>query len=124
MGTNYYGYTRDLRIAKEILQENRHKLSDSMYNCLNETIEPIHIGKKSAGCKFLFDHNNWKFFEKNEKSVINFINSLEEIKDEYGTTITASEFFEIVESAENNREDLANHFYLGSLHFSSYTDFS
>lgn len=55
--------------------------------------EPIHIGKRSYGWRFLWDAHEFRYFEPNEDSIYEFLNS-GIIKDEYGREFTYKEFMD------------------------------
>ena len=76
MGTNYY-------LRKNVCKEcGRY--------------DETHIGKASYGWKFLFDHNDWEYFEKNKESVIKFLKS-GGIYDEYEKHIPFKKLMEVIE---------------------------
>lgn len=64
--------------------------------------QPIHIGKRSAGWRFLFNHNDWKYYTTIEE-LKEFLKECE-ITTEYGTTESFEDFWENVE----HRQGLIN----------------
>lgn len=71
----------------------------------------IHIGKRSCGWKFLFNHNNWKYYGHTRESIDNFLRGCYEIRNEYGDIFTVDEFWEeFVDSCKNGicGEEYAN----------------
>lgn len=101
MGTNVYAviknvYTDDAfdKISKLAQEHNINKLHeyiDSLYK-ENEN-NTIHIGKRSCGWKFLFNHNNWKYYDYTKESINKFLKSCFIIKNEYDEKITVEEFW-------------------------------
>ena len=120
MGTNYYG----IRIPTE---GDKVKIKDAVdrgdWDVVRQlTPERIHLGKSSGGWKFCFDHNNWEYFDKDELSVVHFINSCS-ITDEYGRELNYYEFWEkVLSSSEDMISD--DDIHIGELRFADYTDFS
>ena len=101
MGTNVYAlrkniYTKDLynKYKEAIENEDDNKLDE-----LNESFQQlreentIHIGKRSGGWKFLFNHNNWKYYDYTKQSIDSFLRSCYKLKNEYGEEITIDEFW-------------------------------
>jgi hypothetical protein len=72
--------------------------------------EKIHVGKSSSGWKFLFNHNNWQYFNKTLEDLELFLKS-HCLIDEYDTKITYEDFWERVKYKENgidNKEYYTN----------------
>lgn len=91
MGTNFY-LRRRLTLKEKL--EIHEDLEFGRYDEVREKLpEDIHIGKRSAGWKFLWDAQNFKHFKPNEKSLHEFLKS-GEIIDEYGQKFTYQQFFE------------------------------
>lgn len=109
-------------IAQQVLQGNL-----SVVKAMLESFDSIHIGKSSAGWRFLFDHNNqhWDTFEQYKEWISQF-----EIYSEYGTKYTQEEFWNIVEekqSSVNAIEKTKNpawYIIIDGYEFSSSPDFS
>lgn len=112
MGTNYY-YIRKIEDSDRVELNER---IDEVKRILNETgnardlklhlsamldhIEydmkdtTIHIGKRSSGWQFLFNHNDFEYYEPTLESIKAFLNSPGgKIIDEYGEEYTADEFW-------------------------------
>ena len=89
MGTNFY-----LR-KKFDSQDQRKLLEDIRYGRYNEAEEMIcfkvHIGKRSAGWKFLWNANNFKYFKQSKTSLFEFLKT-GRIFDEYGKEFTFDQF--------------------------------
>ena len=92
MGTNYY-------IKKYMTPEQKKEVIDAINNdqydeardIMNE-VKDIHIGKRSAGWKFLWDANEFKYFEPTKESLIEWLKS-GQIIDEYDQEFTFDEFW-------------------------------
>ena len=70
MGTNYYAmpkFTDDLKL--KVIQAVINNQINELRNLIPKQ---IHIGKSSAGWRFLFNHNNWEYF-KNTDELYDFI---------------------------------------------------
>lgn len=112
MGTNYY-YIRKIEDSDRV---ELNKRIDEVKRILNETdnarelklhlsamldhIEydmkdtTIHIGKRSSGWQFLFNHNDFEYYEPTLESIKAFLNRPGgKIIDEYGEEYTADEFW-------------------------------
>lgn len=94
MGTNYYA-KRSLpsdskQKAIKAIQEGKY---DLVRDILDESNE-IHIGKRSGGWEFSWDHNNFKYFDPNVGSIIDFLYKYP-IVDEYGKEIPNEEFVQM-----------------------------
>lgn len=101
MGTNVYAYIKnytyaDIEDELNILCQN-HDLTGiiNYINSIQKNIDNscIHIGKRSGGWKFLFNHNNWKYYGHTKKSIMKFLKSCAAIQNEYGEDITPDEFW-------------------------------
>jgi predicted AlkP superfamily phosphohydrolase/phosphomutase len=114
MGTNYFGIKK--KTKEEVQEIDKHwdnirvaleyrKLGDIIEEA--ETLKEkenqlrVHLGKSSAGWRFLFNHNNWKYYGPSEKSIREFMNSCETIINEYGKEVDIDEFWETVHSKKN-----------------------
>jgi hypothetical protein len=64
----------------------------SLWDQFTEDVK-IHLGKRSAGWKFIWNFNNKRLY-KNKEELFNFIRS-GRIVDEYGTEIDVEEFIEM-----------------------------
>lgn len=90
----------DIDFLKSLVNEENIYSGDLAYNL--ERFKPIHIGKSSKGWQFLFDHNNWEYYEGTKASINAFLQD-EILKggriiDESLNEITLKELWEIVES--------------------------
>jgi hypothetical protein len=95
MGTNYYATPRDsderkVMMVQCIMKHNYDELDDLIPR-------KIHIGKSSAGWKYVFNHNDWKYFKKNRKSIASFLRECD-IVDEYKRKVTPEEFWSMVDT--------------------------
>ena len=94
MGTNYYAIPKvdddKKKVMRDLLEENR-------FEELKAAIPPneIHIGKSSMGWEFLFNHNNWRYWNSIE-GLRRFL-ATHELYDEYQSPITPREFWGLVE---------------------------
>ena len=101
MGTNVYAVRLDPRAVVdwkklEVAVENKDpwslvELSEGISEKLSNN--RVHIGKRSAGWKFLFDYNGWKYYDHTEESIREFLGSCYLIEDEYGDPLTVDEFW-------------------------------
>lgn len=121
MGTNYYAIPK-------ATEESKRKIIDAAtkedWGSVKSLIpESIHIGKSSAGWAFIFNHNNWKYFEKSEKSLADFLDGCL-IYDEYNMSISASDFWRMVYNKRVYQRDTTYGTMEDGLNFSNSTDFS
>ena len=80
MGTNVYAikkniYTNDIFDKYSELAKNHdingiEKLNEEILRLKEEN--QVHIGKRSCGWKFLFNHNNWEYYDYTKKSINDF----------------------------------------------------
>jgi hypothetical protein len=99
----------------------------------------VHLGKRSSGWQFCWDHNNWKFYE-NPDEMIEFIKS-GRVVDEYGEIWDTEEFIRMARNwtgkthMEYYREQTAEgvrlfgpenykDIVMDGYHYANYTDFS
>lgn len=90
MGTNFY-------LRKKLSQEQRKKidkaLDDEDYDEVRNLLpEDIHIGKRSGGWKFHWDHNYFQYYKSSKESLIEWLKS-GKIVDEYGDEFTFDQFW-------------------------------
>lgn len=101
MGTNFY--------LKQKLSEKDKQIAIGLiksdeYDKVREILpNKIHIGKRSGGWKFHWDHNYFKFFKPSKESLIKWLKS-GQIVDEYGEEFTFDQFW---------NEEIANFLYKG-----------
>lgn len=132
MGTNFYKvlkpkYTKKQKAEinkkineqtkklKEYFNDNDYidKYDIEDYHKMLNELQPVkvHLGKRSWGWQFLWNHNNEKYYEKTLESIKKF---LEEdngfIIDEYGERFTTDQFLnlEIGEAMYNDPERFIN----------------
>lgn len=114
MGTNYYRIptVEELEKRRERLQEriSRMNLEDAgrvergfpidndnwdTHNPWTEFTEgmSVHLGKRSGGWQFAWNHQNWKYFT-NKKELFSFIRS-GRVVNEYGEELAPDDFIEM-----------------------------
>lgn len=103
MGTNYYFIPKmsdkdvqDILLSAKKLAESKDYLDlDKLKHRINKVVTEIHLGKRSSGWQFLWNHNDLKYYNPNLKSIQKFLKETEgTIKDEYGEIYTYEQFFE------------------------------
>jgi len=103
MSTNYYAIQNP---TEELKTKIKNAVDADDFELVKELIpKKIHIGLSAAGWKFLFNHNEWEFFEKTLDSLQNFLKQCQ-IVNEYGNEKTFEEFWNLVESKQNEKEQL------------------
>lgn len=90
MGTNFY-------LRKKLNAQQKQKVKEALdtdqYSKVIDMLpKEIHIGKRSAGWKFLFNCNWFEFFKPNKEDFIKFLKS-GQIYDEYGENFTFDQFW-------------------------------
>ena len=101
MGTNVYALRKNLYTDElySMYNEAIKNRNDAKLDQINEELikakeeNEIHIGKRSGGWKFLFDHNNWQYFDYTRESIDKFLKSCHKIVNEYGEEMTPEEFW-------------------------------
>lgn len=73
------------------------------------TSNTVHIGKRSGGWKFLFNHNHWKYYDHTRESIDAFLRGCYEIRDEYGDSLTIEQFWS--DYVDSNKNGLDNRTY-------------
>lgn len=109
MGTNFYAYRKPDIQTEEYLElaqlAERHDAEgiDKWLSARKEKFENarIHIGKSSYGWRFLFNHNNWKYYDYSRESINAFLESCDCIYNEYDEKITIEEFWLLVDSKKS-----------------------
>ena len=110
MGTNFYKIK-----PKKVKQEKIKEIKESFDNILKtlengnnirsytindlldklqeQKVEKIHLGKRSGGWQFLWNHNNKQYYQDNLESIKEFLNDGDGwIEDEYGEIFTPEQF--------------------------------
>lgn len=92
MGTNFYikKYMTPEQ-KKEVIEKINNDQYDEVRDIIAE-VNDIHIGKRSCGWKFLWDANDFKYFEPTKESLIRWLKS-GQIIDEYGQEYNFDEFW-------------------------------
>ena len=90
MGTNFY-------LKQKLSEQEKEKAIELLnlndYDELREMLpNDIHIGKRSGGWKFHWDHNYFTFFKSSKESLIEWLKS-GQIVDEYGDEFTFDQFW-------------------------------
>lgn len=93
MGTNFY-------LRKKISEEDKQNVikqinNDNLVvarNIFAELTNRIHIGKRSDGWQFIWNANQFKYFDPNKESLQNWLKS-GIIEDQYGREFTFEEFW-------------------------------
>lgn len=96
MGTNYYA-------IQKLDESSKLKIIEAVINNQVDAIrklapKQIHLGKSSAGYPFLFNHNNWEYYESAQE-LLKIIDNYE-ITDEYGRKLSAEGFKELIEATK------------------------
>lgn len=110
MGTNAYAFIKrpDTSLFDKYKETGIKKFLYQFLDYYNKHAEEnkIHLGKRSSGWKFIFNHNNWKYYDYTEKSIKEFLKSCDRIFDEYDNDYTVEEFWEkFIESGKNGFDD-------------------
>lgn len=101
MGTNVYAikkniYTNDIFDKYSELAKNHdingiEKLNEEILHLKEEN--QVHIGKRSCEWKFLFNHNNWEYYDYTKKSINDFLTKCYRLENEYGEIISVEQFW-------------------------------
>jgi len=126
MGTNYYAIPKLTDNVKFKIIEA--VINNQIYDIRRLTPNKIHIGKQSGGWPFLFNHNNWEYYNS-IKELKQFIYDCD-IEDEYGTRISG--LWNLIETSKEKHgvDDFINigheDYYIikDGYGFSTSTDFS
>lgn len=107
MGTNYYRKRKATAEEKQkMIELINHNQIEELASLVNNINTEIHICKCSYGWKTLFDHNNGEYYELSRKSLEDFLNEPNTyIINEYGVKYTADEFWDIVNTHDNNEHN-------------------
>lgn len=120
MGTNYYAIPRITNDKKESICEFVQEDNFEMAKALMP--DKIHIGKKSCGWRFIFNHHDWYYYKPSLSDLKLFLSKCI-IIDEYGDKITNDEFWKLVEFSQNEKSELKHGTLFFGLNFSG-ADFS
>lgn len=108
MGTNYFVI---IKPPKDVQDYFKNRVLSQLEICnYNEAIRQltdmtklagydnnkVHIGKRSNGWKFRFNHNNLQYYNLTRESISNFI-AENYLIDEYGARIDPDHFWELVD---------------------------
>lgn len=101
MGTNVYANLRqpsDFMEYDKVEQLAKNHDFDGIRKWIerqneNMSNNTIHIGKRSGGWKFLFNHNNWQYYDYTRESIDSFLRECYEIEDEYGEKMSVDDFW-------------------------------
>ena len=130
MSTNYYAKkipteSVKLDIIKSIATDNLELANKD----LSELVKLIHVGKRSSGWRFLFNHNNWDYYDNIPELKEWLKNYL--LYTEYGEQVDQLEFWEEIESRQVSQKSALTHsgnpsWYIikDEYEFSSSSDFS
>ena len=95
---------------------------------MRDSVENIHIGLYSNEWRFLFNHNDWKYFNSRD-TLIEWLDTVE-IQSEYGDVVSTKDFMDMVNSCEDGRQALnyilhnpKAYEHRNGLRFSKVTDF-
>lgn len=107
MGTNYYAIRKlPNSIKGKLCELFKNDLYDEAMSLFNDNYEKIHIGKQSYGWKFLFNYNNFKYYDLNRDSIDLFLRNNDILLyNEYNEPIDIDEFWEMV---NKNNDKLDN----------------
>lgn len=98
MGTNYYAKPK---VTKELKSKMVAAIESNDFKEVGRLLpSEIHIGKSSAGWRFLFNHNGWEYF-KDIESMKDFLMNCQ-IVDEYEMEISNEDFWQLVKEKEND----------------------
>ena len=108
MGTNYYAIKKiDDELQEKLIAPVKARDVEGIRDILPDR---VHIGKKSHGWKFFFNHNDWKYFPESREYLNAFLSQCN-ILDEYGSNISLEEFWDIATHKEgeiDNKEYFTN----------------
>lgn len=124
MGTNYYA----IRKADDNLKNELKVAIDQndFEKVINLTPKKVHLGKKSAGWVFLFNHNDWQYYGQKRDSIDgidSFING-SQIVDEYGYSLSLDEFWAIVNGSSDLKKERQYGSIFDGLNYSNHIEFS
>lgn len=107
MGTNFYkvlptpeDYPKQVKKVLEKIELELIRDGEVSYetqeelNNLSKSKRSIHLGKRSCGWQFCWNHNNGEYYDVNIASIKEFLESPGHIEDEYGEIFTVEQFLE------------------------------
>lgn len=101
MGMNFYV---KVKLTSKQKDEIRHYLLEDRYDIIRALLdeaEDIHIGKSSAGWKFLWDVNNFKYFGKSKQEMFDWLKD-KDIIDEEDRHYTFEQFLKRIRITEGD----------------------
>ena len=146
MGTNFYASGKiDTKCRKKLMshverladgintQKSWCDIEEVLYDIKGDYPERIHLGKRSVGWQFLWNCNNWKYFQPTLDSIKKFLKD-KVIFDEYGEIFTLEQFLgDELSACLYKKEGLLDgseeakyrdqFFYSDGLRFSLFTEF-
>lgn len=92
MGTNFYVRIKTSEEEKDFLKEEFNSFlkgavsKDTLISIINNYNKEVHLGKRSAGWQFLWDHNNGEYYDLTLDSIEEFVEDKGggKVYDEYG----------------------------------------
>lgn len=94
MGTNFYMKKKMTDIEKLEIYEKIDKCEYDDAISILQNYKEIHIGKRSAGWKFLWDAQNFQYFKPDKDSIIDWLKCGGTIFNEYGEEFTFDQFWD------------------------------
>lgn len=114
MGTNFYFIPKmsdedvqDILLsAKKLAESKDYSDLEKLKHRIHRVVTAIHLGKRSAGWQFLWNHNDLKYYNPDLKSIQKFLQYTEgTIKDDYGQVYTYEEFFKEIKDCLYEDDD-------------------
>lgn len=96
MGTNFY---LKKKLSSNLKEQVKEFLDNDDYESVKDildSVEPIHIGKRSYGWKFLWNVNNFNYYRPVEKEVYEWLKNSGEIVDEYDNKYDFEDFIQSI----------------------------
>lgn len=96
MGTNFY---LKKKLSSNLKEQVKEFLDNDDYESVKDIlnfVEPIHIGKRSCGWKFLWNVNNFNYYNPVEKEVYEWLKNNGEIVDEYDNKYNFEDFIQSI----------------------------
>ena len=107
MGTNFYkvlpapeDFPKQVKKVLDVIELELIRYGEISYDTqekldnLSKSKRSIHLGKRSCGWQFIWNHNNGEYYDVNIDSIKEFLESPGHIEDEYGEIFTVEQFFE------------------------------